>query len=146
MARFSYKITIDAKPQTIFPLIAGVTDFKKYSRFIEDIKDLGDDVYEWHINVAGVPLSWKARVTHKVSPKYFSYESIEGLYNRGSYTLKRVEENKTQVTYEMTYKLPNKYIEFLLSPFISSVIKALSKELLNKVSEEIKKNKEYKGG
>lgn len=140
MAIFSYKVTIDATPQKLFPLIAGVTDFKKYSRFIDDIKDLGGDVYEWHINVAGVPLSWKAKVTHKVSPKYFAYESIDGLYNRGSYTLKRVEGNKTQVTYEMTYKLPNKYIEFLLSPFISSIIKALSKELLNRVSKEINEN------
>lgn len=137
MANVVQTIIINAPIDKVFDLVSDVTAFRGYSRHIKRIEDLGDRHYRWHIVIMSVPLSWRAEVYEFEAPTIFSWRSLSGFNNSGSYRLKAIDENTTEVTFKMKYSfgkiLPLRIASHILAPLFEQGVK----EFLNSIEKKL---------
>jgi uncharacterized membrane protein len=134
MARIEYEIEIKATRDAVFSRIEKVEDFKNYSSAITEIKKIGENLYQWRITIFGVPFWWHSEVVERRRPERFSWRSVKGVANRGSYTLEE-RDSSTVVHFEMEYSSGGSFLEKVLEPFASFVISRIYREVLENIKK-----------
>lgn len=129
-------VDIKASPESVFDLIARPEDFPRYSSFVKKVTAIGHLVYHWIVDIYGVEFEWDAKVVELIKPKRFAWQSITGIQNSGSYTLKPIA-NGTRVTFFMEYLLPNIIMEELAHVITEGYMDRMASEILEHVKKEL---------
>lgn len=136
MASTIYTEIIEAPPEEVFDLIADVESFKDLSSIIKEVRLVGERRYRWRVEVMGMSFGWTADVVEFTRPSRFAWQSFEGTFNRGSYTLEPVEGG-TRVTYEIEFRIGNTLFDALSAPLVSMMMGLITKEVSKKVRERL---------
>lgn len=131
-------VEIKASPEKVFDLIARPEDFSEYSSLVKKVTATGDETYHWVAGIYGIEVEWDAKVVEKIKPERFAWQSIKGVENSGSYTLKPIEGG-TMVIFHMEYHLPSAVLENLARVFAGGFIEKMASELLENVKDVLEK-------
>lgn len=120
----------------MFDLIARVEDFALYTGLIKEIRPIAAATYRWKVRVDGITLDWDTTVTDYDRPRQFSWRSVRGIDNRGTYRLQATTTG-TKVSFPMEYRLANPLLEKIIAPLAEPLIRRVSAEILNAVKERL---------
>lgn len=126
----SGNLYLDASPELVFDLIDDVEHTGKYSNILHGVKKIGEDVYRYTIEVAGIPLSWDAQITERLRPQRIAWRSLRGIAMTGSFCLQPTPTG-TQVFFTLDYDIRNRLLAMLLHPFIAPLAKKVAAETLH---------------
>ncbi len=119
---------LNASPEVIFNLINEVEKTSDYSDFLQGVRKIGPDIYRYTVNIAGIPLSWDARVSERRRPEHIAWVSVHGVTLEGSFTL-RLIPGGTMVSFSIEYNITNRFLTMVLRPFIPP-LKAVASEII----------------
>lgn len=131
-------VEIKASPDKVFDLIARPEGFCEYSSLVKEVTSVGEATYHWVAGIYGIEVEWYARVVEKTKPERFAWQSIKGVQNSGSYTLKPIKGG-TRVIFSMEYHLPNAILEKLAEVLAGDFIEKMASELLENVKATLEK-------
>ncbi|MEX1336072.1 MAG: SRPBCC family protein, partial [Candidatus Limnocylindrales bacterium] len=80
------------------------TQFEEYPEFMDGIDavfQMDDRTIEWHAAIAGMPKTWRAKITEQVPDQRIAWTSIEGARNAGVVTFHRLDDEHTRVALQM---------------------------------------------
>ncbi|MEK7841037.1 MAG: SRPBCC family protein [Deltaproteobacteria bacterium] len=129
-------VDIKASPESVFDLIARPEDFSRYSSIVKNVAAIGHSTYHWIVDIYGVEFEWDAKVVELIKPERFAWQSITGIQNSGSYTLKPIK-NGTRITFSMEYLLPNIIMEELAQVITEGYMERMASEILENVKKEL---------
>lgn len=129
-------VDIKASPENVFDLIARPEDFPRYSSLIKKVTAIGHLVYHWIVDIYNIEFEWDAKVVELIKPERFAWQSITGIQNSGSYTLKPIK-NGTRITFSMEYLLPNIILEELAQVIAEGYMERMASEILENVKKEL---------
>lgn len=127
---------LDAPPEAVFDLINEVEKTADYSDFLKGVKNIGPDTYRYTVSIAGIELSWDAKVSERKRPERIAWVSESGIPLAGSFTLRPVG-NGTLVTFCMTYSITNRFLSMALKPFIPPLVSAVASEIIEHVRQRL---------
>lgn len=122
MSVIQQTIDVSADPDAVYDLIASVESFPNIFRQIKSVMPSGHDTFLWKAVLAGKQLTWEGRVTRQTRPWYFSWESVTGVSNAGSYTINQIPGG-SRLCFFMEYHLPAGMISVLLTPLVDRLIR-----------------------
>ena len=131
-------VDIKASPENVFDLIARPEDFPRYSSLIKKVTAIGHSAYHWIVDIYNIEFEWDAKVVELIKPERFAWQSIRGIQNSGSYTLKPIK-NGTRITFSMEYLLPNIILEELAQVITEGYMERMASEILENVKKELEK-------
>jgi uncharacterized membrane protein len=137
MPVIEHEVTIRAPRETVFSLVSRVEEFVHYSRVIETITRVEGSRYRWEVRAAGIPLSFDVEVTESVPPERFSWRSVTGVSNRGTYRLTPVDGG-TRIHLCLEYDLKNALIEEAVRKAGNPLIRRLSREIIRNVEARLR--------
>lgn len=129
--RFRKRITIEAPPEKIFPVIADLSTFARLTSRIEKISLTDERKSHWKARIGGISLEWDAVVTDQRPPFRFAWRSVSGLKNSGSWRLTPVD-GSTRVEFSIIFHPPGG-MDFLLE-------NRGFRRFINELNEEILRN------
>ncbi|MDH4099800.1 MAG: SRPBCC family protein [Nitrospirota bacterium] len=129
--RFRRQITIEARPEKVFAVITDLPTFARLTHRIEEITLTNDGQSHWRARIGGIPIEWDAVITDQYPPSRFTWKSVSGARNSGSWRLTPAK-NGTRVEFGITFH-PPKGTELLLG-------KLLFRRFINELNEEILQN------
>ncbi len=127
---------LNASPEVVFDLINEVEKTSDYSDFLQDVRKIGPDIYRYMVNIAGIPLSWDARVSERQRPERIAWVSVRGITLAGSFTLKPIAGG-TMVSFSMEYSITNRFLAMVLRPFIPPLVRAVASEIIAHIKQRI---------
>lgn len=136
MPTIEHKAHIRAARPAVFALITRVEEFVQYSEAIENIARVGEARYRWIVRIAGIPLSFDVEITESDAPERFSWRSITGVHNRGTYHLTPTEDG-TDIHLRLEYELDNPLIEETVRQAAKPLIQTLSHEIIDNVEAQL---------
>ncbi|MBI5232748.1 MAG: SRPBCC family protein [Deltaproteobacteria bacterium] len=136
MAVVKKEMEIAASAYQVFDLISRVEEFARYSRHIKEIRKTGPRTYLWRVEFLGIPFEWTADVKEYERPSVFAWQSTEGIYNSGRYTIAPLD-GRTLVTFEMEFNPP-----LIPKVITAAVLNALTDSITEGFLENIKKTLE----
>ena len=136
MAVIEHEVEIRASRQAVFSLVSRVEEFVHYSEAIETITRVDDNRYRWTVRAAGIPLSFDVEITESVPPERFSWRSVTGVHNRGTYRLTPVDGG-TRIHLYLEYDLDNAFIEEAVRKAGKPLIRRLSREIIRNVETRL---------
>ncbi|WP_104203742.1 SRPBCC family protein [Billgrantia saliphila] len=136
MATIEHSAILRAPPERVFALLERVEDFADYSDLIQAIEPLGGDRYRWHVHAVGMDWTFDGAIVEKRPPELLSWESTEGVYNKGSYRLVRVDEG-TEVHFTLTYTLRNRFMEKAVNKAARPLVNKVSRQILERVEARL---------
>ncbi|OOG22713.1 cyclase [Thioalkalivibrio denitrificans] len=137
MAVIEHEVEIRASRQAVFSLVSRVEEFVHYSEAIETITRVNDNRYRWTVRAAGIPLSFDVEITESVPPERFSWRSITGVPNRGTYHLIPVDGG-TRIHLHLEYDLNNALVEEAVRKAGKPLIRRLSREIIENVEARLR--------
>lgn len=123
---------IHASPERVFDLINNVEATSDYSEFIQGIETIGEDSYRYEVSVAGIPLSWNAKVTERIRPNRICWESLHGIKLKGCFELAPADLD-TRVFFHMEYHFHNRLFALLLEPLLEPLIRKVAAEVVEQL-------------
>jgi uncharacterized membrane protein len=136
MAVIEHVGKIRASRQAVFSLVSRVEEFVHYSEAIETITRMEENRYRWTVRVAGIPLGFDVEITESVPPERFSWRSITGVPNRGTYRLTPLKDG-TRVHLYLEYDLENTVLEEAVRNAAEPLIHRLSREIIGNVEARL---------
>ena len=130
---------IKSPPEQIFDLINDVENTPSYSNILNCVQNIGPDLYQYTINVAGIPLTWVAKVTERLRPERISWESKGDISLTGSFTL-IPSSIGTHVVFDMEYSIRNRILAFLLKPVLPSIIRNVANDSIESIKKRLETN------
>lgn len=127
---------IRAHPEAVFDLIARVEDFSRYSRIIREVRGIGPDTYHWIIRVAGIEFDWDSVVTEARRPHRFTWRSVRGIENGGTFDLKPARGG-TEVCFTMEYRLASPILERIIDNIAAPIMRRVATEILEQVRRRL---------
>jgi len=127
---------LNASPEAVFDLINEVEKTSDYSDFLQGVRKIGPDVYRYTVNIAGIPLSWDARVCERRRPECIAWVSVRGITLAGSFTLKPIPAG-TMVFFNMEYNITNRFLAMVLRPFIPPLVRAVASEIIAHIKQRL---------
>lgn len=127
---------IRAQPEAVFDLIARVEDFSRYSRIIQEIRRIGPNTYHWIIRVAGIEFDWDSVVTEARRPHRFTWRSVRGIENGGTFDLKPARDG-TEVCFTMEYRLGSPILERIIDNIAAPIMRRVATEILEQVRQRL---------
>jgi uncharacterized membrane protein len=80
------------------------TQFEEYPNFMDGIDavfQMDDRTIEWHAAIAGMPKTWRAKITEQVPDQRIAWTSIEGARNAGVVTFHRLDDENTRIALQL---------------------------------------------
>jgi uncharacterized membrane protein len=136
MAVIEHEAKIRASRRDVFSLVSRVEEFVHYSEVIETITRVKDNRYRWTVRIAGMPLSFDVEITESVPPERFSWRSVTGVPNRGTYRLTPVDGG-TRIRLCVEYDLENTLIEEAVRKAAKPLIRRLSREIIGNLEARL---------
>jgi uncharacterized membrane protein len=136
MAVIEHEVDIRASRRAVFSLVSHVEEFVHYSEAIETITRVRDNRYRWTVRIAGMPLSFDVEITESVPPDRFSWRSVTGVPNRGTYRLTPIEGG-TRIHLCLEYNLKNTLIEEVVRKAAKPFIRRLSREIIGNLEARL---------
>ncbi len=138
MPTIEHQAHIRAARADVFALITRVEDFVHYSEAIETITRVGEARYRWVVRIAGIPLNFDVEITESDPPERFSWQSLAGVQNHGTYHLTPVKDGTT-IHLRLEYELDNPVLEETVRQAAKPLIQTLSREIIGNVEAELQK-------
>jgi ribosome-associated toxin RatA of RatAB toxin-antitoxin module len=126
---------IKSLPEQVFDLINDVENTSNYS----SVQNIGPDLYQYTINVAGIPLTWVSKVTERLRPERISWESKGDISLTGPFTL-MPSSIGTHVIFDMEYSIRNRILAFLLKPVLLSIIRNVASNSIESIKKRLETN------
>ncbi len=136
MAEVRRTILIRATPAAVFDLISRIEDFGRYTPVIKEIKAIGPDTYHWVVGLAGVELSWDAKVTEARPPCRLAWRSVSGLDNAG-YFLLTPNGAGTRLQFIMEYRLTDSLLETIIEDLAAPIMAKIGDGILEQVRRRL---------
>lgn len=136
MAVIEHDAEIAASPEEVFALVGNVEAFADYSDAIDTIVRLDERRYRWQVRVAGLPVSFEVEITEFTPPERFSWRSVTGVPNHGSYRLTPIEGG-TQIHLTLEYRLPFPPIQKAVDLAAKPLLRKLSQDIIGKVEAQL---------
>ncbi|MDT8377084.1 MAG: SRPBCC family protein [Mariprofundaceae bacterium] len=136
MALVQETFEIHAPPEQVFDLINDIEATSGYSELIQGIETIGEETYRYRISVAGIPLSWDAKVTERIRPDRICWESIRGITLKGCFQLAPAESGST-VSFRMEYHIHNRILALLLQPFLTPLFREVATEVMARLETRL---------
>ncbi|MDQ6999842.1 MAG: SRPBCC family protein [Mariprofundus sp.] len=127
---------LNASPEAVFDLINDVEKTSDYSDFLQGVRKTGPDMYRYTVNIAGIPLSWDAKVCERKRPERIAWVSVHGITLAGSFTLKPIPAG-TMVFFSMEYSITNRFLAMVLRPFIPPLVRAVASEIIAHIKQRL---------
>ncbi len=127
---------IHAPPEQVFDLINDVETTSDYSAFIQGVETIGEDTYRYKVSVAGIPLSWDAKVTERKRPERICWQSLSGIELKGCFRLAPADFG-SHVNFRMEYHIKNRFLALLLEPLLAPLIRKVATEAVEEVKARI---------
>jgi uncharacterized membrane protein len=127
---------LNASPEVVFDLINEVEKTSDYSDFLQGVQKIGPDTYRYTVNIAGIPLSWDARVNERRRPERIAWESVRGITLAGSFTLRPIPGG-TMVYFRMEYSITNRFLAMALRPFIPPLVRIVASEIIAHIKRRV---------
>jgi uncharacterized membrane protein len=128
---------LNASPEVVFDLINEVEKTSDYSDFLQCVQKIGPDTYRYIVNIAGIPLSWDAKVSERKRPERIAWVSVRGITLAGSFALKPVPGG-TMVSFGMEYNITNRFLAMALKPFISPLVRIVASEIITHIKQRMR--------
>ncbi len=83
------------------------TSFERFPEFMDDVESvtqLDDTTLLWTVHSAGATREWRAAITEQRLDEVIAWESDDGSGHSGRVEFKGLDDNKTEVTLEMTFE------------------------------------------
>ncbi|WP_018861541.1 MULTISPECIES: SRPBCC family protein [unclassified Thioalkalivibrio] len=138
MPTIEHQAHIRADRPDVFALITRVEEFVHYSEAIETIARVGEARYRWVVRIAGIPLNFDVEITESEAPERFSWQSLTGVQNHGTYHLTPAQGG-TNIHLLLEYELDNPLLEKTIRQAAKPLIETLSREIIGNVEAELHK-------
>jgi len=139
MPTIEHQAHIRADRPDVFALITRVEEFVHYSEAIETIARVGEGRYRWVVRIAGIPLNFDVEITESEPPERFSWQSLTGVQNRGTYYLTPARDGTT-IHLRLEYELDNPLLEETVRQAAKPLIQTLSREIIDNVEAKLQKS------
>jgi len=127
---------LNASPEAVFDLINEIEKTSDYSDFLKGVQKIGLDTYRYTVSIAGIPLSWDARVSERKRPERIAWVSVRGITLTGSFTLRPVSGG-TMVSFSMEYSITNRFLAMALKPFIPPLVRIVASEIFAHIKQRL---------
>ncbi len=130
---------IKSPPGSVFDLINDVENTSNFSDVLRNVQSIGPDLYRYTIILAGIPLTWVAKVTERVPPQRISWESKSDISLAGSFILTPSSAG-THMDFEMRYNIRNRILAILLKPILPAIIRNVARDTVQSIKERLERN------
>jgi uncharacterized membrane protein len=82
------------------------TQFEEFPRFmsgVKEVKQLGDQMLHWKIEIGGVEREFDAKITEQIPDERIAWKSVDGETHAGVATFHRLSEDSSRITLQMAY-------------------------------------------
>jgi len=106
--QLSKNIIIRGGPAYLFDLCREYTNFPKFLKNVQEVKELDDDITHWRlVDSTGKNLTWKARITRTDMNQRIAWNTLEGdIKTSGQAVFSKLPEDETQLSITMNYVFP----------------------------------------
>jgi uncharacterized membrane protein len=127
---------LNASPEAVFDLINEVEKTSDFSDFLQSVQKIGPNIYRYTVHIAGIPISWDARVIERRRPKRIAWVSVRGITLAGSFTLRPIPGG-TMVYFSMEYRITNRFLAMALRPFIPPLVMIVASEIIAHIKQQL---------
>eukprot|EP00871_Galdieria_phlegrea_P002087 jgi/Galph1/287/GphlegSOOS_G5053.1 len=122
--RHAVTITVEVPIEIAFDLYSNLEKMPMWSPWLQSarVDPKQPELATWKLAARGLSVSWRSKNTKVDRPHIISWESIDGLPNRGSVKFEEKGEELTEVELTVEYRVPS-FLRILLSnSFVSSFV------------------------
>mmetsp|Transcript_23601 Transcript_23601/g.93261 ORF Transcript_23601/g.93261 Transcript_23601/m.93261 type:complete len:213 (+) Transcript_23601:124-762(+) len=133
---------IEAPADYVFQEYTRLEDMPNWAPWLQSVELEGgpDLISKWSIASSGLKFSWRAKITQLITGKLISWESIEGLKNRGSVSFRTLSNEECEVSIRLGFELPqwlrtvfhNQFVKNFVSDKLQSELRIFRSLLLRK--------------
>lgn len=118
-------VDVNTPVEEVWQMWSDLEQMPKWMKWIDSVEVLADDpeLSRWKLSTTGLSFSWLSRIVKMVPQQLISWESVDGLPNRGAIRFYGRKDGSSTVKMTISYALPAILARLMMSnSFVDRVV------------------------